>query len=243
MNSYTAALLRQWWVVAVGIVVAIGVATYMAYDVPGFTPREKPVYMANAQLLVTSPEGSYIRVSVTRPTEVSPGGSSDGGNDSEGSILVREPPDVRPLLQAADLYPLLIESDQVRALRTKMFGPIDGRVVASVIPVVNRPRSQLPAIDIFASSSTEEKAVALANATWKAFRRWVQLEQQRTKLEQRERILIQPIRVPTNAVASGGPSFAIPVLAALAVLAGFGMLALVLDRVFVPAAVRTPETR
>jgi hypothetical protein len=70
----------------------------------------------------------------------------------------------------------------------------------------------------------------------------VELEQVRTGVQPRERILIQEIRVPTSAVSSGRPSFAIPVLAALAVLAGFGMLALVLDRVLVPTAVRTSET-
>ena len=85
--------------------------------------------------------------------------------------------------------------------------------------------------------------MALANSTWKAFKRRVQLEQDQTKVKPKERTLIQEIRVPTSAVSSGGPSFAIPVLTALAVLAGFGMLALLLDRVLVPTAVRPSETR
>ena len=232
MNSYSAALLRRWWVVALGVIAAIAVAAFMAYEIPGFTPREKPFYTANAQLLVTSPDGEYIRVSLPRTAE---------GPDS--TIVVRQPPDVRPLLQAADLYPLLIESDQVRALRTEMFGPIAGNVTARAVSSVDRRRAQLPAIDIFATSPSEEKAVALANSTWKAFKRWVQLEQDQTKVKPKERTLIQEIRVPTSAVSSGGPSFAIPVLTALAVLAGFGMLALLLDRVLVPTAVRPSETR
>ena len=114
---------------------------------------------------------------------------------------------------------------------------MEGRVRATAVSAVVTPTryrpSQLPAIDIFATSPTEEKAVALAIATSKAFRQWIQLEQARTKLEPRERIIIQELRVPTNAVSSGGPSFGIPVLVALAVLAGFGMLAVALDRLFV----------
>ena len=234
MNSYSAALLRQWWVIVVGVIVAIAVAAFMAYEIPGFTPREKPFYTANAQLLVTSPDGEYIRVSIPRAGD---------GTETDSTIVVRQAPDVRPLLQAADLYPILIASDQVRDLRTEMFGPMAGSVTAKAVASVDRRRSQLPAIDIFASSTSEEKAVALANATWKAFKRWLQLEQDQTPVKPKERILIQEIRVPTSAVSSGGPSFAIPVLTALAVLAGFGMLALLLDRVLVPTAVRTSETR
>ena len=81
-----------------------------------------------------------------------------------------KPPDVRPLLAAANLYPLLIESDRVTKLRNEMYGPMEGTVrcngavSAVVTPTRYRP-SQLPAIDIFATSLAEEKAVALAIAT------------------------------------------------------------------------------
>jgi capsular polysaccharide biosynthesis protein len=243
VNSYGSALRRNWWVVAIGVVVAIAVATWMAYEVPGFTPREKPVYTANARLLVTSSEGSYIRVSVPRRVD----DESVSGIASDGSRVVNEPPDVRPLLAAANLYPLLIESDHVTKLRAEMFGPMAGTVKANAVSAVVTPTryrpSQLPAIDIFATSSSAEKAVALANATSKSFKRWIQLEQAETKLKPRERIIIQELRVPTGAVSSGGPSFGIPVLAALAVLAGFGLLAVALDRIFVAPGVRTSETR
>jgi hypothetical protein len=85
--------------------------------------------------------------------------------------------------------------------------------------------------------------VALAIATSKAFKQWIQLEQAKTKLKPRDRIIIQELRVPTGAVSTGGPSFGIPVLVALAVLAGFGLLAVALDRLFVAPGVRTSETR
>jgi capsular polysaccharide biosynthesis protein len=128
-----------------------------------------------------------------------------------------------------------------------MFGPIEGRVRATAVSAVITPQryrpSQLPAIDIFATSPTEEKAVALANATSKSFKRWIQIQQNNTKLKPRERIIIQELRVPTSAVSSGGPSFGVPVLVALAVLAGFGLLAVALDRIFVAPTVRHSATR
>lgn len=243
MNSSSAALRRNWWVLAIGVVVAITVATSIAYEIPGFTPRHKPVYTANARLLVTSSEGSYIRVSVPRRVDE----ESASGDATGTSRVVDQPPDVRPLLSAANLYPLLIESDHVTNLRREMFGPMKGTVRATAVSAVITPMryrpSQLPAIDVFATSSTEENAVALANATSKSFMRWIQLEQAKTKLKPRERIIIQELRVPTGAVSSGGPSFGIPVLVALAVLAGFGLLAVALDRIFVAPGLRTSETR
>ena len=108
-----------------------------------------------------------------------------------------------------------------------------------VTPTRYRP-SQLPAIDIFATSrrrrpwrspSPPEGVQAVDSA---------RTSQDEAQAE--DRIIIQELR--TNcAVSTGGPSFGIPVLVALAVLAGFGLLAVALDRLFVAPGVRTSETR
>jgi len=246
-----AALLRFWWLLGLGIVVAIGAAAWMVYDLPDLTPRTKATYTANAQLFVTSPDGSYIRLSVPRAVETGGDTSSSAKSskkqastrESGGPLIVRDPPNVQPLLAAANLYPLLIESDQVSALRRKMFGPIPGTVQAQAVGAVSTPSrfvpSELPVIDIFASSSSAQRAEALAFATSRAFQRWIRLEQDRAGLERRERVLINVLRAPHGAVESGGPSFGIPVLVALAVLASFCLLALALDRIFAGA----PKTR
>jgi hypothetical protein len=250
VNSYGAALRRTWWIVALGVVVALGVATSMAYAIPDFTPRDKPAYTASSRLLVTSPEGAYIRVSVPRKVDEQTGSGKNGGSESRSTgrtLIVHEPPDVKPLLDAANLYPLLIESDQVRNLRRVMFGPMVGTVRANAVSAVVTPTryrpSQLPAIDIFATSESAAKAVTLANATSKTFKRWIQIQQKRTKIKPRDRIIIQELRVATDATSSGGPSFAVPVLVALAVLAGFILLALAVDRIFVAPTARPSETR
>jgi len=235
----SAALLRFWWVVAIGVVAGIALAVTMIYEVPSFTPREPPEYTATARLFVTSSEGQYIRLSVPRTvdpgdatTEAGSGASGAGG----GPTVLNVPPNVQPLLQAANLYPLLIESDVVASVREDMFGPLPGTVRANAFSAVSTPQryspALIPVIDIFATSGTPRQAIELAEATADAFTRWVRREQNRAGLKPEERILIQELRAPRDAFPIGGASYGIPTLVALAVMAAFGMLAVVLDQIF-----------
>ena len=244
----SSALLRFWWVVALGVVLGVGLATWIVYEIPSFQPREQLVYTAPARLFVTSAEGQYIRVSVPRVAETADGaggrgsgGSSGGGG---GQVVVDQPPNVQPLLAAANLYPLLIESDEVSQLRTKMFGPIPGTVTASAYTAVSTPTrflpAQIPVIDIFATSPTTKQAIALADATVAAFKVWITRQQNRARLDPEERILIQELRAPRAALPSGGPSYGVPILVALAVAAAFAMLAFVLDQL-VPRGAEVPQ--
>ena len=73
MNStYGPALRRFWWVLAIGAVVAAGIAFLMVYTVDGgkLAKREQPVYTAVARLFVTSGEAPYLRTTVPRYTDV-----------------------------------------------------------------------------------------------------------------------------------------------------------------------------
>jgi hypothetical protein len=248
------AILRFWWLAAAGVVVGIAVAAWMVYELPGFTPRNAPVWTATARLFVTSAEGQYVRVSVPRSLETpssaasgesgaAGGGGSGGGG---GPLVVNEPPNVQPLLTAANLYPLLIESDDVARLREERYGELPGTVVASAYSAVSTPQrfspAQLPVIDIFATSDTSRQAVALADATAETFNRWVRREQDRAGLKPEERILIRELQAPGPTFPSGGPAYGIPVLVAFALIAGFGMLAVVLDQI-VPGGATAPRTR
>jgi hypothetical protein len=249
-GSVSAAVLRFWWVVAIGAVVGIGLALSMVYQLPSFTPRDQPVYTSAARLFVTSTQGQYIRLSV--PRAIDTGASDDAGPagrvDSAGSgpAVIQESPNVQPLLAAANLYPLLIESDQVAQQRDKMFGPLSGTVQANAVTAVSTPSryaaAQLPVIDILASAGSERDAVTLAEATATAFDRYIRLEQNRAGISQEERILIQVLQAPSGAFATGGASYGIPVLVTLAVMAAFGLLAVVLDQLF-PPAVRVSQLR
>lgn len=230
----SAALLRFWWVVIVGVLVGVGLALLMVYDLPSLTPRERPAYTAAARLFVTSSEGQYIRLSVPRAVE---SGSAEGGpGGGGGPAVLNLPPNVQPLLAAANLYPLLIESDSVADLREEMFGPLPGTVRANAYSAVITPQryapAQIPVIDIFATSGSPSQAITLAEATADAFKRWVRVEQNRAGVKPAERILIQDLRAAREAFAIGGPSYGIPTLVVLAVIAAFAMLAVVLDQLF-----------
>lgn len=231
----SAALARFWWLVVVGVVVGVVVAVSIVYDVPSFTPREQPVYTADARLFVTSSEGQYVRISVPRAIDDTSEGITGRGGGG-GPIVVEDLPNVQPLLAAANVYPLLIESDEVARLREEMFGPLPGDVIANAYSAVSTPQryspAQIPVIDIFATATTTKQATTLAGATAEAFTRWIRLEQDRAGVDPEARILIQQLRAPVDAFPSGGPSYGIPILAALAIMAAFGMIAVVLDQLF-----------
>lgn len=226
----SAALLRFWWIVVAGAAFGLLIAVSMVYSLPSFTPRDKPVHTAAARLFVTSAEGQYVRLSVPTPVE-SPG--TAGGRDG-GLVIVDETPDVQPLLAAANLYPLLIESDDVARLREEKFGLLPGEVSATAYTAVSTPQrflpAQLPIIDIVATSPTPREAMALAQATANTFELWVKRAQDRAEVAPEDRILIEQLRAPREAFPSGGPSYGLPILALIAIIAAFVILAAVLDQ-------------
>jgi hypothetical protein len=241
MNSgYGPALRRFWWVVAVGAIFAILAAVLMAYSVeaavpPKLTEREQPVYTAEARLFVTSGQAPYLRTSVTRFEQVPIGAGESAGAEATFSRIT-DPPDVKTLVDAANVYPLLIVSDEVSQLREKMYGSLPGEVNAQTIfatATASRYQpSQIPVIELFGTADTPEDARALAAATSKAFRQWIIREQDRAKIEPEQRILIQELAAPGPAFATGGGGIGLPVLALLAIITAFGAVAIMLDRMY-----------
>ncbi len=226
----SAALRRFKWVVGLGAFMGIVVAAWMVYELPSFTPREAPQYSAAARLFVTSAEGQYVRLSVPRTVET----PNAGGEGATGSVVVNQAPNVEPLLAAANLYPLIIESDEVAQLRQKKYGNLAGEVFASAYTSVSTPTrflpAQLPIIDVVATSGSARNSIALAQATAATFKVWIQRSQNRAGVAQRDRIVINQLRAPREAVVSGGPSWGLPILAAIAVASAFAILAIVLDQ-------------
>jgi len=244
----TAAIVRFWWVVTLGAVLGVLLAAWMLYDLPSLEARDRQVWTANARLFVTSSEGQYIRVSVPRSIEQgTPASTAEGGAAARGggAVVTTEPPNVQPLLTAANLYPLLIESDDVARLRTKLYGKLQGTVIANAFTAVSTPTrflpAQLPVIDIFATSSTPSQAVTLADATAKTFTRFIRTEQDRAGLSTKERIQIKQLKAPGQTMASGGPSYGLPLLVALAVAAAFCILAVLLDQLLPRRAPAPPQ--
>lgn len=236
MNPYFRALLRFWWVVALGLTLASFAAVTTVYRIdfsslpPRLTERTPPTYATSARLLVTSQEVPYLRISLTRPVE------TPLPANAQAAAAVEERPDIGILVRVANLYPLLLESDAVAELRNEMFGPLPGSVRAQgVFSFVNQNRYEpttLPVIEIFAAADTAAGAITLAQGTVDAFRRYITNQQDRAGLRGEERILLQPLRQPQAAVAAGGSSLGLPILVLFALTAAFATVALMLDRLF-----------
>ena len=88
---------------------------------------------------------------------------ASGEGDEPGEILVNAAPDTNTLINAANLYPLLIESDQVAEVRREPVGPIPGFVTAQAVFAINTPGrfepSRVPVIQILANADTPEALV------------------------------------------------------------------------------------
>ncbi len=232
----SAALQRFWWVVAIGIFAGVAVAVVMVYNVPEFTTREQPEYTATSRLFVTSAQGQYLRLSVPRTVDAGTADGTQGTTGGGGPVVLNVPPDYEPLLQAANVYPTLIESDEVAELRTKLYGELPGTVSANAYSAVSTPQrfapAQIPVIDIFATADTGPNAITLADKTAEAFKKYIVQQQDRARLSLAERIQIQSLRAPRDVYVIGGVSYGIPTLIMLAVIAAFCMLAVVLDQIF-----------
>jgi hypothetical protein len=218
-----APLLRYWWVVAVGAVVAVCVVL-LALQVK----KDPYQYTASSQILVTSPEAPYFRFSITRE-----GSQQQTAGGPTEIVTDTGPPDTDTLVQAANLYPLLIASDLVAAERIEQYGATPGTVDAKAVFAVQSASrfnaSSVPVIELSATSRTPEDAVKLADDTAAAFGTWITKQQQDAGVKEAQRILIEPISAARVVSQTGGPSYAIPILLGAAVLLAFCGLAVLLD--------------
>jgi hypothetical protein len=250
------ALLRFWWIVVAGALIATVAAIAVVkreYD--------QRTHLATARLLVTSSEAPYYRIGVTdlldpatleQEAEAgSAAATEEGGGEGGGvqqpqrPVLVNDKPDLTQLIQAANLYPLLIESDPVKALRKELYGELPGNVSARGIFSVVTPgrfeQSPVPVIELNAEADRPGQAIRLAQATSDTFIRWITDQQKQAGLTDRQRIIVQPLLQPTQAVPSSGSPVTLAALVLLVVWAAFIALAFALNRLFPRKPRRVPE--
>jgi zinc-ribbon domain len=235
-NQYLRALGRFWWLLVLGLGVAAIAAILAVYRVSfsplGLEKKDQPTYTASSRLLITSAEQPYVRTRITQEQTV-------GGEVQEYST----PPDIGTLITAANLYPVLIESDEVANLREEMAGPLPGAITTRAIYEVNSPSrfelSQIPVIEVFGHAGAAGDAVAITRATVDAFKEYIQRAQNSAGLSRSERVLVQEIQEPAGAAASGGGSLSLPLMLFVVVAAAFFALAILLDRLF-PVGIRLP---
>jgi len=250
-NKYVRSLAHFWPVLLIGLVVAAVAGTEMVATIkPALPPKVKlrnpPTYSATQVLLVNSEQNPLVRTAITsvvpKPNKVAVV-HNRGKSSSNRSSLTSVPqspsisvhsPDISVLVRAANLYPRLIMSDQVTAVRTKMFGPSQGHIQAVTLnsfqtPTKYRP-SSFPMIEITATAKRPKAAIKLAEHTSAAFEAWLTTNQIQANVPAAERILVQDLVRPTKAVSTSGSKLGLPIFVGFAVLLLFAGIAIALDR-------------
>lgn len=232
-NEYMLSLRRYWWLLLLGVGVAAVAAIAMVYRIdfgsvpPTLEKREQLTYTASARILVTSAEAPYFRTSVTREVP---------GPEGEEPQEVGSAPDLGTLISTANLYPILIESDEVRRIRDEEAGPLPGLITTRAIYEVNSPSrfelSQVPVVEVYGSAGSPAAAIGITQATVDAFMTYVDGIQDNAGLERRERILLEELERPEAAIASGGTSLSLPFMVFTLISGAFVALAILLGRLF-----------
>jgi len=244
-------LVRFWWLLVIGIGVGLiaGVAAVAHISLsapPKVTYRAKAKYTATEMVLVTSKTNPIVRTSVTGSLHAVKAPKVSGKNSqqtttstSSPSVVASPAPpqsDINTLVYDANLYPHLITSDPVLALRLRMFGDLRGTVVAKAVNSVTTASGKykpgnVPIIQLDATAGRPDRAIKLATSTVTAFATWLTRNQAASVVPPGQRVLVVALDTPKTAIASGGPRTVITVLVAFAVLAAFIGLAFIFDKI------------
>ena len=248
--SYLRAAKRFWWVVFIGLAAACLTGLVLLYKVDRFVPphlekRAKTTYAATTELLVDSNTDPYLRVATstkpTNPPRIQSPRSATKTKTTTKTTPATAPlttdtsvADTQTLIDAANLFPLLVKSDAVTSIRRGLVGELPGTVDAKAIYAsqgLNRFRpSKIPVIQISAVSRRPKSAIALAEGTANAFELWLRQKQVGAKIPRDQRIVLRELHAARHATAQGGPSYSLLALASLGVLALFFALAILLDQ-------------
>ncbi|HSS80510.1 MAG TPA: hypothetical protein VLK24_04850 [Gaiellaceae bacterium] len=231
MNATAGALLRFWWLVVAGIAAGVLAAVFV------YSLESQAKHTATTRVFVSSPSAPYLRTQA--PQSLAPRVRTVR-NATGGTRTVQQPPsastdapDTQTLVNAANLYPLLIESDRIAAIRESQAGTIPGTVKANALNSstntfgVFRP-SSLPIVEVKATSRTAGNASKLATATVKAFDTWIRDQQRRSGIPSAQRIIVTQLQSP-ELTTTGGPSWGLPLFVGALVLLGFCGLAVIAD--------------
>jgi hypothetical protein len=231
MNATAGALLRFWWLVVAGIA-AGALAAVLVYSL-----QSEAKHTATTRVFVNSPSAPYLR---TQQSQAATPKVRTVRNATGGTRTVKQPPaisseapDTQTLVNAANLYPLLIESDRISSIREAQAGTIPGTVKANALNSstntfgVFRP-SSLPVVEVKATSRTANNASKLATATVDAFRTWIVDQQRGAGIPSAQRITVQQLESPVL-TTTGGPSWGLPLFIGALVMLGFCGLAVIAD--------------
>jgi uncharacterized protein involved in exopolysaccharide biosynthesis len=231
MSATAGALVRFWWLMVAGIAAGVFAAVLV------YSLESEAKHTATTRVFVSSPSAPYLRTqqSQAQAPRVRTIRKATGGTRTvqQPSSASSEAPDTQTLVNAANLYPLLIESSKIRAIRESQAGTIPGTVKANALNSstntfgVFRP-STLPVDEVKATSRTAANAAELATATVTAFATWIKDQQRAAGIPSAQRIIVTQLEEP-ELTTTGGPSLGLPLFVGALVFLGFCGLAVIAD--------------
>jgi hypothetical protein len=245
MNPTVRSLLRFWWLVLAGLILG-ALAAFLVLHA-----KTHKRYTATAKIFVDAPSGPYLRTlqpQVTRQNPRSrivrvPGTNGKASTTRIQSIpsapvVISQAPDTDTLVKAANLYPLIVQSDAVVEIRDTTFGtpPKGCRKITSLADKASTntfgvfKASPVPVVDITADCKGKEEAKDLASHTVDAFRSWVVAHQRMAKIPRSQRLVINELSAASETKTVGGPSAGLPVFIGVCVFLLFCGIAILLDR-------------
>jgi hypothetical protein len=258
-------LARFWWLPVLGLAIAV-VAGVQVLDQlrPGWPPRlveRSPTsYSATALLFVDRPDHPYFS---TVEVTTSSAGYTLRKTCPQTATGVRHckwvpvpvprtkhsvDPNVTTPVTDANIYPMLIESDQLRAFRDKRFpGLPPGAVSAAAYGTRDvstaQPNATLrggftptkfPLVEVTATAQSRADAGRLAAATSEAFVEYVDAQQDAQDVPVGQRVQVQILKAPPLGVATSSSKVPKAFIAALATMLGCLILPFVLDAAMPP---------
>lgn len=240
MNPTLRALLRFWWLVLAGLILGV-LAAFLTLQA-----KTNKKYVAEAQIFVNAQSGPYLRTADTTVTRQNPRprivhqarGGSPGSSSTSVQILKSAPvvitgaPDTETLVNAANLYPLLVESDAVAAVKP---GPDGCKIEATgVFASTNTfgvfKASPVPVVAVKSTCGAKDNAMVSAQDRVDGFQGWIIREQHKDKIPRKQRLLVQELSAPAKITTIGGPSAGLPVFVGVVVFLIFCGIAILLDR-------------
>jgi len=255
MNPTVRSLLRFWWLVLAGLILG-ALAAFLVLNA-----KTHKKYQATAKLFVDSPSGPYLRTIQTQVTRSQPRtrvvrvpskNGKAGGTQLQtlpaAPTVISSAPDTDTLVNAANFYPLVIQSDAVDEIRNNQGNPkpagckkieaLADKASTNTFGVF-KP-SPVPVVDVISTCKDREDAKDFASNTVAAFNFWIVQHQRSAKIPRSQRLLVTTLSSASDTKTIGGPSAGLPVFVGVVVFLLFCGLAILLDR---PRPARAAETR
>lgn len=215
-------LYRRWYILTLGIVLAIVLAVLAYFQVsfvdgsPRLEPRKEQIWQSQGDVLLT--EQGFPAGRRTIPLEQLNVGSE--------VTIVPQYNDPFRYSGLATLYSRIAESDEVRA----RIGPLNGSydAIGGADTTYGRA-TQLPMVSFFGKATDAATAQQIAGRAMSGFVAYMQERQRAAKIPENDRVLFQVLNAPQPAVLLEPRKKTLPIVVFLSVVIAAIALAFVLE--------------